>query len=78
ASPTSKIMQRLHDGGLLVINAGLDPNDFPGQNLKIPGDGHSTGVANRAWAVLVRDVLAALAARATNLTLAPLAGRGLG
>jgi hypothetical protein len=27
------------------------------QNLKIPGDGHPTGVANRAWAVLVRDAL---------------------
>jgi hypothetical protein len=39
-------------------------SDFPGQNLKIPGDGHSTGVANRAWAVLVRDARAALAARA--------------
>ena len=36
---------------------------FPG-NLKIPGDGHPTGVSNRAWAVLVRDALAALAARA--------------
>ena len=58
-----QIVQRLSDGGLLVINAGLDPNDFPGQHLKIPGDGHPTGVANRAWAVLVRDALAALAAR---------------
>lgn len=59
-----QIMQRLRDGGLLVIDAGLDPNDFPGQTLKIPGDGHPTGVANRAWAVLVRDALAAFAARA--------------
>src|SRR6516162_3540800 len=46
----AQIMERLREGGLLVINAGLDPNDFPGQNLKIPGDGHPTGVANRAWA----------------------------
>jgi hypothetical protein len=59
-----QIMQRLHDGGLLVIDARLDPNDFPGQNLRIPGDGHPTGVANRAWAVLVRDALAGLAAQA--------------
>jgi hypothetical protein len=57
------IMQRLRDGGLLVIDAGLDPNDFPAQNLKIPGDGHPTGVANRARAVLVRDALAGLAAQ---------------
>jgi hypothetical protein len=59
-----QIMQRLRDGGLIVIDAGLDPNDFPGQNLRIPGDGHPTGVANRAWAVLVRDALAGLAAQA--------------
>ena len=59
-----QIMQRLRDGGLLVIDAGLDPNDFPGQTLKIPGDGHPTGVANRAWAALVRDALAGLAAQA--------------
>jgi hypothetical protein len=49
---------------LLVVDAGLDPNDFPGQTLKIPGDGHPTGVANRAWAVLVRDALVGLAAQA--------------
>ena len=59
-----QIMQRLRDGGLLVIDAALDPNDFPGQTLKIPGDGHPTSVANRAWAVLVRDVLAGSAAQA--------------
>jgi hypothetical protein len=59
-----QIMQRLRDGGLLVIDAGLDPNDFPGQSLKIAGDGHPTGVANRAWAVLVRDALAGVAAQA--------------
>jgi hypothetical protein len=59
-----QIMQRLRDGGLLVIDAGLDPNDFPGQTLKIPGDGHPTGVADRAWAVLVRDALVGLAAQA--------------
>jgi hypothetical protein len=59
-----QIMRRLHDGGLLVIDAGLDPNDFPGRNLKFAGDGHPTGVANRAWAVLVRDALAGLAAQA--------------
>jgi len=59
-----QIMQRLRDGGLLVVDAGLDPNDFPGQTLKIPGDGHPTGVANRALAALVRDALVGLAAQA--------------
>jgi hypothetical protein len=55
-----RIMQRLRDAGLLVVNADLDPKDFPGQTLGIPGDGHPTGVANRARASLVRDVLADL------------------
>ena len=56
----SQIMRRLREGGLVVIDARLDPKDFPGQELQIPGDGHPTGVANRARALLVRDALAGL------------------
>jgi len=56
----SQIMGRLRDGGLIVIDARLDPKDFGGQGLQIPGDGHPTGVANRARALLVRDALAGL------------------
>jgi hypothetical protein len=56
----AQIMGRLREGGLVVIDAGLDPKDFPGQELQIPGDGHPTGVANRARALLVRDALAGL------------------
>lgn len=55
-----QIMERLREAGLLVVNAGLDPTDFPGQNLVIPGDGHPTGVANRARALMVRDVVSGL------------------
>jgi hypothetical protein len=55
-----QIMQRLRDAGLLVVDANLDSKDFPGQVLGFPGDGHPTGVANRARALLVRDVLAGL------------------
>ena len=55
-----QIMARLREGGLVVIDAGLDPRDFPGQELQIPGDGHPTGVANRARALLVRDAFAGL------------------
>ena len=55
-----QIVQRLRDAGLLVVDANLDPKDFPGQNLEIPGDGHPRGVANRARALMVRDVVAGL------------------
>jgi len=65
ASTTDQqVMQRLRDAGLLVVDAGLDAKDFPGQPLGIPGDGHPTGVANRARALIVRDVLAGLPAEA--------------
>jgi hypothetical protein len=56
----AQIMGRLRERGLVVIDARLDPRDFPGQELQIPGDGHQTGVANRARALVVRDALAGL------------------
>ena len=56
----AQIMGRLREGGLVVIDARLDPRDFPGQELQIPVDGHPTGVANRARALLVRDALAGM------------------
>lgn len=49
------IMRRLRNGGLKVINVALDPRDFPGQLLEIPGDGHPTGVANLARAKMLYD-----------------------
>jgi hypothetical protein len=56
----AQIMGRLRERALVVIDARLDPRDFPGQELQIPGDGHQTGVANRARALVVRDALAGL------------------
>ena len=56
----AQIMGRLREGGLVVIDARIDPKDFPGQELQIPLDGHPTGIANRARALLVRDALAGL------------------
>jgi hypothetical protein len=56
----AQIMERLREGGLVVIDARLNPGDFAGQQLQIPGDGHPTGVANQARALLVRDALAGL------------------
>src|SRR5260370_37551810 len=49
-----QIMQRLRDGGLIVIDGGIDQGAFPNQPLIIPGDGHPTGLANRLRADLVR------------------------
>jgi len=48
-----EIMVRLRAAGLIVINDGLDEAAFPGQDLWIPGDGHPTAVANRAFAALL-------------------------
>lgn len=55
-----QLMQRLRDSGLIVVNADLKAEDFPGQLISIPGDGHPTGVANRARSLMVRDVLTGL------------------
>jgi hypothetical protein len=49
-----QLMQRLRDGGLVVVDGALDPAAYPGQDLAIPGEGHPTAVANRAWAMLVQ------------------------
>ena len=54
----AQLMQRLRDAGLAVVDGGLDPAAFPGENLEIVGEGHPSAVANRAWAALVRDYLA--------------------
>lgn len=56
-----EIIERLRAGGLIVIDGGLDPAAFPGQDLAIPGDGHPTAVANRARAQLLAQGLGALA-----------------
>ena len=46
----AEIIERLRAAGLIVVDGGLDPAEFPGQDLTIPGDGHPTGVANRELA----------------------------
>jgi hypothetical protein len=48
------IMERLQQSGIDVIDATLSPKDFPpGTLFKIPGDGHPTAIANRAFAALL-------------------------
>jgi hypothetical protein len=53
-----EIRRKLREGGLLVIDGGIDPQDYPGQDLSIPGDGHPTGLANRIRAQRVKDFIA--------------------
>jgi len=55
-------MERLREGGLQVIDVGLDQRDFPGEPLEIPSDGHPTGVANLARAKLLYSALGDIAA----------------
>lgn len=54
----AKIMQRLRDAGLDVIDATLN-REAVGQPLTIPGDGHSTGAANRARAQILKAYIEA-------------------
>lgn len=53
-----EIKRKLREGGLLVIDGGIDPRDYPGQDLLIPGEGHPTGLANRIRAQRVKDFIA--------------------
>jgi hypothetical protein len=55
-----QIVQRLRERGLTVVDGALEPADFPGRDLTIPGDGHPTGVANRARAMRLRDAVAGM------------------
>jgi len=52
-----EIKRKLREGGLLVIDGGIDPKAYPGQDLTIPGEGHPTGLANRIRAQRVKAFL---------------------
>ena len=55
-----QVIDQLRAGGLTVVDGGLDPHDFPGQDLAIPKDGHPTVVAHRARAALLVKGLAGI------------------
>ena len=55
-----EVIDRLRAGGLDVIDGNLDPGEFPGQDLFIPGDGHPTVLAHRVRAQKLRDGLSGL------------------
>lgn len=53
-----QIMQKLRAAGLTVAGVKMiDPADYPGQPLFIPGDGHPTGLTDHIWAEQIRDVV---------------------
>jgi hypothetical protein len=47
------VIRRMRAAGLDVLDATLDPRDFPRTPLNIPGDGHPTGAANAARAKMI-------------------------
>ena len=51
------IIERLREGGAVVIDASLAEEQAAGAVINIPGDGHPTPVANRARAVILRDFI---------------------
>lgn len=52
------IMQRLREGGAIVIDASLQKEEADGAPLSIPGDGHPTALANRLRAELIKSYIA--------------------
>jgi hypothetical protein len=54
---TEAIIQRLRDGGAIVIDASLDKERAAGMILSIPGDGHPTALANRLLASILKNYL---------------------
>lgn len=51
------IIQRLQDGGALVVDVSLTPEAESGAMLQIKGDGHPTALANRLKASIIKDYI---------------------
>jgi hypothetical protein len=54
---TEDVLQRLRDGGAVVIDAALNDEAAAGMTLKIPGDEHPTALANRLRAAILKNYL---------------------
>jgi hypothetical protein len=52
------IMQRLREGGAIMIDASLQKETAEGAPVEIPGDGHPTAYANRLRAELIMSYIA--------------------
>lgn len=51
------VIERLRDGGALVVDASLQEHESAGAVLAIPGDGHPTALANRLRAILLKEYM---------------------
>jgi hypothetical protein len=54
---TETVLQRLRDGGAIVVDATLKDEAAAGMALSIPGDGHPTALANRMRADILKKFL---------------------
>jgi hypothetical protein len=51
------VLQRLRDGGAIVIDASLSEEKVAGMAISIPGDGHPTALGNRLRASILKNYL---------------------
>jgi hypothetical protein len=54
---TETALQRLRDGGAIVVDTMLNDEAAAGMAISIPGDGHPTALANRMRAAILKDYL---------------------
>ncbi len=52
-----EIVQRLRDGGAMVVDVSLAKEEAAGANLSFKGDGHPTLLANRLRASIIKDYI---------------------
>jgi hypothetical protein len=52
-----EIVQRLRDGGAMVVDVSLAKEEAAGAKLRIEGDGHPTPLANRLRASIIKDYI---------------------
>jgi hypothetical protein len=52
-----EVIQRLRDGGAMVVDVSLAKEEAAGAKLKIEGDGHPTPLANRLRASIIKDYI---------------------
>jgi hypothetical protein len=52
-----EIVQRLRDGGAMVVDVSLAKEEAAGAKLSINGDGHPTPLANRLRASIIKDYI---------------------